>query len=260
MARLAALREDSGRAIQKLVRQVASTAEREVLVRDVEELCMHFHVVAVATLLVDGNPQGFFLNLCRAAENWRRLLKHLRSRSLPLPPSRHTAPLLGATAAGAWDLSRQVAELSETRWLPEEEYRSEHAQAQLLQALVESGAREVVLPKVEALEALGDEGGLDLVACVRALLDGDGAAFTEAFRHGVLVHGEEVEKRAKLFTTPVTRFAPQRAIWMQGLALLRLAERAGIAPYDEHFRYCPPLARMPMTETYRGDWSISLAP
>ncbi len=59
---------------------------------------------------------------------------------------------------------------------------------------------------------------------------GDGAAFTEAFRHAVLVHGEDVEKRAMLFTTPVTRCAPRRAIWLEGLALLRLAERVGIAP------------------------------
>lgn len=259
MARLAALREDSGRAIQQLVRRVTATAERDALLRDVDELCLHFHIVAVATLLVDGNPQGFFLNLCRSAENWRRLLKHLRLKALPLPASRYTAPLLGAVAAGAWTLARQVSELSETRWLPEEEYRTEHARAQLLQALVAPGTRDAVLPKLEALEVLGDEASADLVACTRALLDGDGAAFTEAFRHAVLVHGEDVEKRAKLFTTPVTRFAPQRAIWMEGLALLRLAERAGIAPFEEHFRYCPPLARLPMTETYRGDWVISLA-
>jgi len=260
MARLAALREDSGRAIQQLVRQVAPTAERDALVRDVDALCLHFHIVAVATLLVDGNPQGFFLNLCRAAENWRRLLKHLHLKTLPLPPSRYTAPLLGADAAGAWGLARQVEELSETRWLPEEEYRTEHARAQLLHALVASGTRDAVLPKLEALEALGGEEGADLVACTRALLGGDGAAFAEAFRHAVLVHGEDVEKRAKLFTTPVTRFAPRRAIWLEGLALLRLAERAGIAPWEEHFRYCPPLARLPMTEAYRGDWVVSLSP
>jgi hypothetical protein len=70
-------------------------------------------------------------------------------------------------------------------------------------------------------------------------------------RHAVLVHGEDVEKRAKLFTTPVMRFAPRRAIWQKGLALLRLAERAGIAPWEAHFRYCPPLARLPMTDAYR---------
>ncbi len=260
MTRLAALREDSGRAIQRLIHQVEPAVGRDALVRDVEELCLHFHVVAVATLLVDGNPQGFFLNLCRAAENWRRLLKFLHIKALPLPASRHTEPLLGAAASGHWELARQVAELSETGWLPEEEYRTEHARAQLLHALIALGTKEAVLPRLESLEAFGGEKDTDLAACARTLLDGDGAAFTEAFRHAGLVHGEDIERRAKLFTTPVTRFAPRRAIWLEGLALLRLTERAGIATYEEHFLYCPPLARLPMTETYRGDWVVSLAP
>ncbi|MFP2960101.1 hypothetical protein ACLEPN_20305 [Myxococcus sp. 1LA] len=260
MANLSALREDSGRAIVQLMRQVEPAASRERLVRTVDELCLHFHVVAVATLLVDGNPQGFFLNLCRAAENWRRLLTHCRLKQWALPASRYMEPLLGAVAAGHWSLARQVAELSEARWLPDEEYRSEHARAQLFQALVSPGTRDAVLPRVEALESLELETESDRAACARALLDGDPAAFSEAFRHAVLVHGEDIEKRAKLFTTPVTRFAPKRAIWLEGLALLRLSERADIASFDEHFQYCPPLARTPMTSRYAGDWVVSLGP
>lgn len=260
MAKLAALREDSGRAILQLMRQVDPTASRDLLVRTVDELCVHFHVVAVATLLVDGNPQGFFLNLCRAAENWRRLLTHCRLKQWALPASRHMDPLLGAVAAGHWSLARQVAELSETRWLPDEEYRSEHARAQLFHVLVSPGTRDVVIPRVEALEGLGLEPEADRAACARALLDGDADTFSAAFKHAVLVHGEDIEKRAKLFTTPVTRFAPKRAIWLEGLAWLRLSERADIASFDEHFQYCPPLARTPMTSQYAGDWVVSLGP
>ncbi|WP_284664947.1 hypothetical protein [Myxococcus sp. SDU36] len=225
-----------------------------------DELCLHFHVVAVATLLVDGNPQDFFLNLCRAAENWRRSLTHCHLKQWALPASRYMEPLLGAVTAGHWSLARQVAELSETRWLPGEEYRSEHARAQLFQALISPGTRDAVIPRVEALEALQLEAESDRAACARALLDGDAAAFSEAFRHAVLVHGEDIEKRAKLFTTPVTRFAPKRAIWLEGLALLRLSERADLASFDEHFLYCPPLARTPMTSHYAGDWVVSLGP
>ena len=260
MAKLAALREDSGRAIRQLMHRVEPTASRDVLVRTLDELCLHFHVVAVATLLVDGNPQGFFLNLCRAAENWRRLLAHCRLQQWALPASRYMEPLLGAVAAGHWTLAGQVAELSETRWLPDEEYRSEHARAQLYLALVSPGTKDVVAQRVEALEALALETESDRAACARALLDGDAEAFSEAFQHAVLVHGEDIEKRAKLFTTPVTRFAPRRAIWLEGLALLRLSERAGIASHAEHFRYCPPLARTPMTSHYGGDWAVSLGP
>ncbi|MCY1042219.1 hypothetical protein OV208_12920 [Corallococcus sp. bb12-1] len=224
-----------------------------------DELCLHFHVVAVATLLVDGNPQGFFVNLCRAAENWRRLMVHLRREAIPIPASRSTVPLLGAAVSGHWELARQVAELAETRWCPEGEYRTEHAWAQVVHTLIAPGTKNALLPRIEELEAAEGETNSGLAACARALMDVDGESFTEAFRHAGQVHGEDVERRAKLFTTPVTRFAPRRAIWLEGLALLRLAERLGIAPHEEHFRYCPPLARLPMTETYRSDWVVSLA-
>ncbi|RJS18322.1 hypothetical protein DRW03_24615 [Corallococcus sp. H22C18031201] len=260
MTRLAALRNDSGRAVQRLLRSFDPLANRESLIRDVDELCVHFHVIAVATLLVDGNPQGFFLNLCRAGENWRRLLKTLRAKEFLLPASRHTTPLAGAVAAGDWALAEQLVALSEKRWNPDEEYRTEHAQAQLLCALVGPGTRDSALACAESLEELGGPGNDHRVACARALLDADSAAFVTAFRAALLIHGEEVEKKAKLFTTPVTRFAPQRSIWMEGLALLRLAERAGIPAFDEAFLYCPPLARMPMTDSYRGDWVLALDP
>ncbi|MBJ6763551.1 immunity 49 family protein [Myxococcaceae bacterium JPH2] len=260
MTRLAALRNDSGRAVQRVLRSFDPLANRESLIRDVEELCVHFHVIAVATLLVDGNPQGFFLNLCRAGENWRRLLKTLRARGLPMPASRHTAPLAGALTAGDWALAEQLAALSETRWIPDEEYRTEHAQAQLLCALVGPGTRDSALACAESLEALGGPGNEQRAACAKALLDADSEAFVTAFRAALLVHSEDVEKKAKLFTTPVTRFAPHRSIWMEGLALLRLAERAGIPTFDEAFLYCPPLARLPMAERYCGDWVLALDP
>lgn len=263
MMNLKALREDSGRAVRRLLEGLELSSEASILVRDVQELCLHFHIIAVATLLVDGKPQGFFLNLCRAAENWRRLLSHLRREGAPLPASKHHAPLLGALAAGHWTLARQVAELSEIRWLPEEEYRTEYTWSQALQALATSeaaGQGSALVPHVEALEVLGGEDMEDRALMVRAMVESNEPEFAKAFAHAALVRQEVIEKRAKLFTTPVTKFAPQRYLWLEGLALLRLAERAGFPMNEEHYLYCPPLARLPMTESYRGDWVIPLAP
>ncbi len=262
MMNLKALREDSGRAVRRLLEGIEPSFEASVLVRDVQDLCLHFHIIAVATLLVDGKPQGFFLNLCRAAENWRRLLAHLRREGAPLPASKHHAPLLGALAAGHWTLARQVAELSETRWLPGEEYRTEHVWSQVLQSLVVSGVGEgsALSPLLEAMDALGGEDMEDRALLVRALVESNESEFAKAFAHAALVRQEVIEKRAKLFTTPVTKFAPHRYLWLEGLALLRLAERAGFPMNEEHYLYCPPLARLPMTESYRGDWVIPLGP
>ena len=46
-----------------------------------------------------------------------------------------------------------------------------------------------------------------------------------------------------------------RFIWFEGLALLRLAERAGLK-VEEPLLYCPPLARVPMKTEYDGDWAL----
>lgn len=155
-------------------------------------------------------------------------------------------------AAGHWELAQQVAQLSETRWLGGEEYRSEYAWAQYLQRMVapsiHSGESEEAL--LQYLEEEGDDESRDRLTLAKALREHSRQTFAQSFRHAVLVHGELIEKRAKLFTTPMTRFAPERYIWMEGLALLKLAERGGLPLYEEYHLYCPPLARTPMTVSY----------
>lgn len=256
---LSALRENSGDAVRQLLRDFDSSAGATELMQQVDALCLHLRTIAAATLLVDGNPQGFFLNLCRAAENWRRLLAHLRRHGLPRPASRRNLPLLGAVAAGHWELARGIAEASEHRWQPEEEYRSEYLAAQLLHALIleqhDTAAR--LLGELESSE---EEASLGRAALAHALLQADAPGFAQAFERAVLLRSEQVEQQARLFTTPVTRFAPERFLWLEGLALLRLAERAGLPTHEAYHLYCPPLARVPRTVLYQGDWAIPLSP
>jgi hypothetical protein len=256
---LSALRENSGDAVRQLLRDFDSSAGAMELIQQVDALCLHLRTIAAATLLVDGNPQGFFLNLCRAAENWRRLLVHLHRHGLPLPASRHNLPLLGTVAAGHWELARRVAESSEPRWLPQEEYRSEYLAAQLLHALILE-QHDTATRLVGELESSEEEASLGRAALARALLQADALGFIQAFERAVLLRSEQVEKQARLFTTPVTRFAPERFLWLEGLALLRLAERAGLPTHEAYHLYCPPLARVPRTVPYRGDWVIPLSP
>lgn len=65
------------------------------------------------------------------------------------------------------------------------------------------------------------------------------------------------EERARSFTTPATTFAPHRFLWLEGLALLRLGERAGLR-VEHELKYCPRLARVPMTARHEGDWAIEI--
>ena len=53
-------------------------------------------------------------------------------------------------------------------------------------------------------------------------------------------------------------FAAHQYLWFEGLALLRLARKRGLDIPNVHYRYCPPLAQVPMTERYQGDWVASI--
>ncbi|WP_395817152.1 hypothetical protein [Archangium minus] len=254
------LREDAALEVEELLGRVSAQMERSVLVKHVRQLCLDLHTIGVATLLRDGEPQFFFLNLCRAGENWRRLLLfHDSKKWMPLAASQNT-PLLGVMAAGQWNLARQIAERSSTQWQEGEEYEDDFAWAIVLQHLAsgELGSSTQLEKSLTRLEAVGGELHASRLFLIRSLLASDAHGFSESFRDLLRAHEEQIEKRTRTFGTPVERFAPYRYIWFEGLALLRLGERAGL-PVDGYYTYCPPLARLPMTERYEGDWAISLA-
>ena len=55
----------------------------------------------------------------------------------------------------------------------------------------------------------------------------------------------------------MTAFAPHRFLWLEGLALLRLGEQAGLHVEGE-LRFCPRLARVRMLVPYEGDYAIGI--
>lgn len=254
------LRQDSALALEALMGRIQPDAAREALVCDVRAACLHLHTLGVASLLVDGYPKDFFLNLGRAGESWRRLLALLRKRDEPPPPSTWNEPLLGAVAAGHWELAQNIAKDSATRWQPESgEYEDDFDWAVLLRELVASPAFE---PERTALllSKLGQSGTetySERMALVEALRQRNGQSFFEAFEATRLAHGQLTEKLANSFTTHVEHFAPYRYLWFEGLALLRLGERAGLQSHDSYL-YCPPLARVTMTVPLDGAWIVPL--
>jgi hypothetical protein len=254
---LRALRNDAADALEDLFEAFSPGMPREALLQAHDDAASSFLAIGVATLLVDGNADAFFLNLCRCAENGRRLLALFRRRALDPPPASRNVPLLAALAAGDLARADAIAALSrDTLAEAEREYQDEFLWALCLQRLARAGEIEgAALEPV--LARLAESGGRESeVAFARALLARDGQGLAEAFAGALVERETEIEERAKAFTTPVTDFAPHRFIWLEGLALLRLAERAGLG-LDGEYRYCPRLARLPMTARYEGDWALS---
>ncbi|NMO17679.1 immunity 49 family protein [Pyxidicoccus fallax] len=256
---LAALREEAADSLDILFDdafpEVLAEGTVEELVGLVREACVHFHTQGVTTLLLDGSPQYLFYHLGCAAENWRRLLLHLRTREAALPPASDNIPLLGAVAASYWDLARDLCRVSASQ-RGEDEYEDEFAWAHLLQefiALPDGGTfSQDLLRQHERVLA---ESQADRLEVFRALLAGDRSRFLTALERVLHQHEEETEAQAVRLGTSPDQFVAYRFIWFEGLALLRLAERRGMR-IDEPLRYCPPLARIPMKMEYDGDWAL----
>ncbi|PTL84213.1 hypothetical protein [Vitiosangium sp. GDMCC 1.1324] len=255
----ALLRQNAGDAVPALITHIEPESDRDTLVKHVRELCQCFVNIAAATLLLEGRSQPFFLNLCRAAENWRRLLVHLEQRKLrPPPASWGITPLAGAVAAGHWSLAAEVAERMSTEWRKEEdEYAVEFAWASTLGALVLHAQRGVdPSARFDYLARVAREDCW--LALGRSLVAADSSGFRSAFAAALSVHEARTEARARSFTTREEHFAAHRYLWFEGLALLRLAGKRELDISNERYRYCPPLALVPMTERYQGDWVASI--
>ncbi|MCY1046512.1 hypothetical protein OV208_34725 [Corallococcus sp. bb12-1] len=257
MPKLMSLRTDAASALGESLEAFQPSADRSTLLMEGESIVLSLHLIATATLLVDGNAQGFFLNLCRMAENWRRLILLLRSRELVPPSVRRTAPLLAALAAGHFQLADALAVTAATPH-QQDDYEDEYLWACILQAFARQAppVTGMLEPLLDRLEAVGTEEYAPLCGIARALLARDASRFARNFEAARLEYQSFAEKRARAFDTAVTGFAPHRFLWLEGLALLRLSERAGIAPEDTDFQFCPPLARLPMTVLYLNDWVI----
>jgi hypothetical protein len=256
---VAELRPASLDEIPTLLDRIDPDATREQLIGLVSELCTHFHILASASLFVDAKPQKFFLNLCRAGENWRRLLAHLRRRNEAPPPARMNLPFLGVVAAGHDTLSAAIATRSAEDWQPDEgEYEDEFLYATALYLLARNGeSKRALEEKIERLEAQDGDLSETRAPVLRSLAGSDPQLFADAFEGAHGLHEEVTDSRAESFTTPVTTFVPYRGVWYEGLALLRFAEARGLGT-SKVYRFCPTLARVPMTDRYDQDWVSEL--
>ena len=256
---LARLRKESADSLDILFDdafpEVLEDGTDEELVGLVHEACMYFHIQGVAALLLDGSPQHFFYPLGCAAENWRRLLLHLRGRGAALPPASDNAPLLGAVAAEQWELARGVCRVSSSQ-RAEDEYEDEFAWAHLLQEYIALPDERLFSEELlQRYARVLTEFQPDRLEVFQALLAKDQSRFRAAFERVHHQHEQETETLTLSTGVLPDDFAAYRFIWFEGLALLRLAERSGLK-FEEPLLYCPPLARVPMKRAYDGDWAL----
>jgi hypothetical protein len=232
---------------------------------DIGNLSMEYHdklrELAIIELLTFGIASEFYKELNLSGSARKTYLTRCRDEGLDKEVHRVSGryePLLDTLAAGDFDLAGAIAELSLSDYRQGYEHEGDYCYAQILHRLVKP------TPPADELTALLDR--FDSIAepqlntrkaILRALAEKDPAAFEQAF--GALLdefkaeNGEYQEWDCDKFEEMHEEDADEtellnmlddakQQVFIEGLALLRLAEKSGLETKTD-YPYCPAIVR-----------------
>ena len=220
------------------------------------ELTEKFRVLAIIILLTKGNNNVFYHNLIRSSKTREAYLLKLRNSTLQNDhhyASGRYEPLVDAIAANDFQLAKSIAALSPKDWKVGHEYEDDYCYAQILHRLIQD-----IVPENEISEYIDQfknylegEPNARLEVC-ESLLKRDQHDFDDAFESLILERELKISKDKERGQIENPLVMAQRQIFVEGLAILRLAEKRGLQT-EREYQYCPSLARIPMTIPFPGE-------
>jgi hypothetical protein len=200
--------------------------------------CRNLRVAGIGSLFLTGTPEVFHRRLQQSAwafawllEGWGEAVKRT-SRALPF---------FDAVAAGDFPAAARVAELSRRTCVPDEEYEEDFLFVEFLMQRFFLGATEDDCERLLGRYEQALQGAEDsrLPLCW-SLLEREAVAFNEALSRFLSERSDGYEVRAE--DEPPEILATEALLSVEGLALARLAERAGLST-EEDYLHVPSLAR-----------------
>ncbi|MEY4766821.1 MAG: hypothetical protein RI907_3494 [Pseudomonadota bacterium] len=215
---------------------------------EIEEASQWLIALGICNLLIYADVDRFYENLVRAGHTRRHFLLLCRQQGLTDHPhlaiSRWDA-FLAVVAAGDFPLARDLAVGSTDQWVKTGEYEDDFCYRLFLHDLIAppDAVRQARLPATLQRwgQWLGGQACPRLAVC-EALLARDAAAFTQAFDDRLAQRQAEVQKQAKMVMAADDTFEPMARVFIEGLALLRIASRLGL-PTRVDYPLCPAVAR-----------------
>jgi len=223
-----------------LERFVPRLAARTLGWREIQEMTTVYRQRGVCSLLLHGTAEHFHINMMQSAAAF---IFFLQGCAEDEKVTSQVKPFLDALCGGYMDAADAIARNSRQSVNPDSEYEEDFLYASFLLNMVSfpsSADRcQALVDKFEAVHTAGDATRLEIC---RSLLANDSAAFNAAL--AVLL-----ETRRERLAAMVERGAlsEELASWLQpfaseGLALIRIAERLGVATED-HYTHVPEQAR-----------------
>jgi Immunity protein 49 len=213
------------------------------------ELCGKLRTMAIIGLLVKGDSDRFLHNLVRSGrvrETYLSRLKQAGHLDCHHLASARTEGLLDAVAAGDITLAQRIAWLSPRQWERDREYEDDYCYAQILHRLLHGvQAAGAYQPLIERFEAALQGQASPRLDVARALVARAQPEFDAAFDSLLQLRRKEVQADIASAKIEEPQMLAEREVFVEGLALLRLALLQGLQTEDEYL-YCPASARVPM--------------
>jgi hypothetical protein len=198
--------------------------------------CLRAH--AILRVLFDAKPEKFSNDLVMSGQARRGYLRRCRADGFSdhYGARARTGSLLDALAAGDFELATDIAQLSPDRFQAGDEYEDDFCYQLFLGSCAAgepAASRTAVLARFGAV--LGNASPTRFEVC-RAIDARSANDFAEAFEALLRERKAEVAKDGAVKEDLVAAIGAQ--IFVEGVALLKVARREGIAVHDE-YPACP---------------------
>lgn len=217
------------------------------------ELGEKLRAIGIAALLARGEPDTLLHNLIRSATAWVIFLE--RCRKEQQTDDHHYCagrydPLIDAIAARRPDLAGRIIQAGPAAYRPPHEYLADHAYARMLGLLLD-GRSDID----EQADRCADEGtdidGARADVC-RAIARADQDAFDESFAALITERKKEIRKSIDGGQPDDFTIEMQRRVFIEGIALLNLAELRQLTSSPTGYDMCPTIALLPLAKPFRG--------
>jgi hypothetical protein len=225
---------------------------------ELEEAALWFEALGICNLLIFADADRFYENLVKSGHTRRYFLQKSRQEGntadYQLAISRWDS-FLDVLVVGHFALARDIVALSGDSWVAGGEYEDDFCYRHFLHRFVmpPSPERDAVLQAtLERWQAWLDGKDSSRLDCCKALLARDGQAFADAFHLRIVERQAEVARHRKMAIAADIAFLPRSQVFIEGLALLKLAERLGFSLRPD-YPLCPALARIPPSKPLPDD-------
>lgn len=243
---IASVEESATAAVQLLEQELAGAGlSAPTRARTLFFLSGWHRAAGIGRLLTLADRTGFFASLTQSARCRVELLR-MAAQSAQVPARFGTlsavGPLLDAVAAAADGLAAEIVTFSTTPFLEYEELREDHDYARLLQWLVSRQGRleEGAARLSSCMQTLDGDPPPRLLLC-KAILDRDQRAFDRSVEDAIAERAAHFDRKARSLSVKDEAYETDRFLFVEGLALVRLAAAAGLTVQRE-YRFMPGLA------------------